>query len=103
PLAEYVGWIWRALSAPAARRRTAALMRRLEADRSRLSFFPMQLATDYQLRHHSPFPNHHSAIRFVVASFAREAPVGSLLLIKCHPLDNGFFGSRGHHLPPSRP
>jgi capsular polysaccharide export protein len=94
PLAEYAGWIWRALVSPAARRRTAGLARRLEADQSRLYFFPLQLATDYQLRHHSPFPNQHSAIRFVIASFAREAPPDSLLLIKCHPLDNGLIGWR---------
>ena len=94
PLAEYLGWIWRSLRAPAAHRRTSALMRRLKTDQCRLYFFPLQLATDYQLRHHSPFPNQYSAIRFVIASFAREAPAGSLLLIKCHPLDNGLIGWR---------
>ncbi len=94
PLAEYAGWLWRFVRSPVVRRRTASVLQRVEASQAPVFFFPLQLATDYQLRHHSPFPNQTSAIRFVVASFAQHAQRNALLLIKCHPLDNGLVNWR---------
>jgi capsular polysaccharide export protein len=94
PLAEYAGWVWRFARSPIVRRRTASALRRIEEASSPTFFFPLQLATDYQLRHHSPFPNQTSAIRFVIASFAQHAERKALLVIKCHPLDNGLVNWR---------
>jgi capsular polysaccharide export protein len=64
---------------------------------SRLPFFlfPLQLDTDYQVRVHSPFASITDAIACVVPSFARGAPPESLLVVKCHPLDNGMIDLQG--------
>jgi capsular polysaccharide export protein len=49
--------------------------------------FPLQLSGDYQIRNHSPFPGMHSAVAYVMESFARHAPEQAQLLIKAHPFD----------------
>jgi capsular polysaccharide export protein len=66
-----------------------------KADFARISgkpyfLFPLQLNSDYQIRVHSCFGNMHSAIRFVLESFARSAPEEIALIVKEHPLDAGL-------------
>lgn len=56
--------------------------------------FPLQLDSDSQIRVHSPFQRLGAAIEAVIAEFARSAPGGSLLVIKNHPLDNGWIDYR---------
>jgi capsular polysaccharide export protein len=65
------------------------------AGQARLVFlFPLQLATDYQIRAHSPFADARDAVRHVIASFARGGSDRKLVLV-VHPLDNGLLGWRG--------
>jgi capsular polysaccharide export protein len=52
---------------------------------------PLQINTDAQVRFHSPFRSVSAFLESVVASFAKDAPVEALLVVKHHPLD------RGHH------
>jgi capsular polysaccharide export protein len=53
---------------------------------------PLQLNSDYQIRIHSPFGNMRAALRFVIKSFARNAPHDVSLVVKRHPLDSGLVG-----------
>jgi len=53
--------------------------------------FPLQLTGDYQIRAHSPFGSMRIAADYVLDSFAQFAPPDSLLLVKEHPLDCGFY------------
>src|SRR5205823_7889479 len=52
--------------------------------------FPLQLATDFQIRAHSPFADVRDALRHVMASFARSGSPLSLVIVG-HPLDNGLI------------
>ena len=65
--------------------------RDMEFQRNFLAFgrkfylFCLQLASDYQIRHHSDFGNMNSAIVHVLTSFSHNPPSGVDLLVKCHP------------------
>lgn len=50
----------------------------------------LQRPGDSQLTRHSAFGTSGDFIRFVVASFAADAPAGARLLFKSHPLDHGL-------------
>jgi hypothetical protein len=52
--------------------------------------FPLQLATDFQIRAHSPFADARDALRQIIASFARSGSRHSLVVVG-HPLDNGLI------------
>src|SRR5207302_1799931 len=62
---------------------------RLQAMSGSYFLFPLQLATDFQIRAHSPFADVRDAMREVVASFARSGSRKRLALV-VHPLDNGL-------------
>jgi capsular polysaccharide export protein len=91
PLAEYGGWLLR-LAGEARRKKAAtALIERLATDGTPFFVFPLQLQTDFQLRTHSPFNGQHEAIDEVLSSFAHNAAIDTMLVIKVHPLDNGLI------------
>jgi capsular polysaccharide export protein len=94
PLAEYGGWLWRFAIQPAARRRSAATLQFLAAEKPNYFVFPLQLDTDYQIRLHSPFRGMQPAIELFLRSFAAHAPEGAVLVVKDHPLDNGLVNWR---------
>lgn len=56
--------------------------------------FALQLDGDYQIREHSSYSSMLEALVVVMQSFANQAPKASQLLIKNHPLDNGYFNYR---------
>jgi capsular polysaccharide export protein len=58
-------------------------------------FLPLQLNSDAQIRDHSRFAHMGEVIEHVMASFARHAPSGALLVIKNHPLDAGLMDLAG--------
>lgn len=90
PFVEYGGWLWsrgrRLLTAGAA----AAEKARLQRAPGSYFLVPLQLATDYQIRAHSPFRDGREAVREIVASFARSGSRRELVFI-AHPLDNGLI------------
>jgi len=90
PMKEGMSWLRRLRARPAVTARTAACLRRLEADGAVYVLFPLQLDSDAQIRFHSNFSGMEEAIRLVVESFAAHAPEGLRLLVKEHPLDNGM-------------
>ncbi|WP_246167341.1 capsule biosynthesis protein [Sphingomonas piscis] len=91
-LKEGVGWLWRL----ATNKRRAAAAEKTLADLADKPFFllPLQLSDDFQIKAHSSFPNMQSAAKYVVESFAANAPADLKLLIKAHPLDSSFFNWR---------
>lgn len=94
PVREHWGWIMRLLRSPVTWWRKRRDVREFDALDKPLFIFPLQLATDYQIRVHSPFESLEQAIEAVIASFARHAQPGSVLLIKPHPLDNSLVDWR---------
>lgn len=92
PATEYLGYIKRGLRL----QYTASQARRIEhsliAESSKSPFFllPLQLNTDAQIVHHSPFSSMLDAMIGVMHSFAQNAPESSRLAIKIHPLDPGL-------------
>ncbi len=68
-------------------RRTATSLR------GRYFLVPLQVATDSQIVHHSPYGQRGGIpafIREVIASFAAHAPAGTHLVMKHHPADRGY-------------
>ena len=87
-LVEFAGWIWKFLWE---RHRQSAARRELRQLGGEPFFiFPLQLSGDYQIKAHSCFPNMQGAARYVIESFAAHAPHHFHLMLKTHPLDNGF-------------
>jgi capsular polysaccharide export protein len=89
PFAEYAGWVWSRGKRLVTGRAGAAEKARLQAMPGGYFLFPLQLATDFQIRAHSPYSDVRDAIRDVVASFARSGCRKKLALV-VHPLDNGL-------------
>jgi capsular polysaccharide export protein len=67
-----------------------ALIARLARDPAPLFLLPLQLESDVQIRHYSPYSTMIEVIEHVMRSYARAAPADARLVIKNHPLDPGF-------------
>ncbi len=94
PYVEYAHTASRYLRRPFSMRR-AEQVADLVAHQSLPYFlFPLQLDSDMQIRHHSPFGRMQPAVETVVDSFARHAPSDALLVITEHPLENGIVDLR---------
>ncbi|WP_075214478.1 capsule biosynthesis protein [Mongoliimonas terrestris] len=94
PLVEYGATLLKFARARAERRHLERVLADLKARDQPTWLVPLQLATDFQIRVHSPFPHLYDAVRWIVRSFAQNAPADHLLLFKVHPLDNGLAGWR---------
>jgi capsular polysaccharide export protein len=95
PLATYIGSGLRMLLGRLYRHRRAA--RRIDALRhgDRPYFlFPLQMATDFQIRAYSPYDGLQEPIETVLASFAANADPEAHLVVKIHPLDPGLVNWR---------
>jgi len=93
PLSEYAGWASNAPRRLVARRATADAKARLAAEPGSYFLFPLQLATDFQLRAHSPFTDAREVLRTVLASYAESGSKRRLVLVG-HPLDEGLIDWR---------
>ena len=89
PAAEYAGWIRNAPRRLWMRRATAAAKVRLAAEPGGYFLYPLQLATDFALRAHSPFADARDALRAVLHSFAHSGSERRLIVVG-HPLDEGL-------------
>lgn len=73
----------------------AGIARRSRAGRlGRFFIFPLQVATDSQIRVHSNYGSVADALEDVLASFCIHAPEDVKLVVKHHPMDRGFTGYR---------
>jgi capsule polysaccharide modification protein KpsS len=81
---RWVAWEAEKFSRRSADRRVVAKFLSWVGDRY---FVPLQLASDYQVSHHSPYESIREFIAEVLHSFHRHAAPDAALLIKHHPLD----------------
>ncbi|MBV7266343.1 capsule biosynthesis protein [Erythrobacter ani] len=89
PLIEGIGWARKLARGKTRRKRSEELVDDLLASDVPYYLFPLQLASDAQIRLHSSFASMTDALMMVIRSFAENAPEGTRLLVKEHPLDNG--------------
>lgn len=96
PASEYLHYVARAARVKLWSKRDAATIARVVANADTKPYYllPLQLGSDAQIRHHSPFENMTDVLSLVVKSFAYYAPRNSRLVIKNHPLDPGFLDYR---------
>lgn len=91
PFVEYAGWIWSRTKRVFTTAAADTEKRRLQAVPGSYFLVPLQLATDYQIRAHSPFRDGREAVRAIIASYARSGSRRELVFV-VHPLDNGLIG-----------
>jgi len=93
---EYLAYLRRAAWVLWCKREARATTQTLisECDQHPYYLFPLQLDSDAQIVHHSPYPDMASAMHHVVESFARAAPARTRLIVKRHPLDPGLIHYR---------
>lgn len=89
--AEYASWATRLAVLKRRQRAAEAVVADLLASPRPFHLFALQLDTDSQIRVHSPFARLPAAIEAVMVDFAANAPADHLLVIKNHPLDNGWI------------
>ncbi len=95
PVREYAGWIRKAFTRPFRSSQRTAAQARIDGSQSKeLFLFPLQLATDFQVRDHGVGEAMEDTLKRVIESFAANAASDALLVIKRHPLDNGWASWR---------
>lgn len=92
--AEYATWARRLVQLPWRRRHARRVIEGLIAGGRGYFVFAMQLDTDSQVVVHSRFTGMAEALDEVIESFAAHAPLGQRLVVKAHPLDNGWTDFR---------
>ena len=91
---ELIGWFPRHFRKNRRMIDSKKTWREIVAEGTPFYFMPLQLDADSQIRRWSPFSGVLESIATVVADFVRNAPKGTLLVIKNHPLDNGLINYR---------
>jgi len=94
--AELRGWATRLRRRISYHNINSALINRYENPDQKFFMVPLQLNSDFQIREHSNYESVLDFIREIIASFARSAPKGALLMFKAHPLDNGMIDYRNY-------
>lgn len=90
PLREYRGWAEKLARTPQRSRARAASLGRIAQSEGPVFLFPLQLATDFQIRRDGTGAPLETVCREVIESFAAHAPRTATLVVKEHPLDNGL-------------
>lgn len=92
PAAEYFGYIFRGIRVKCLAMRSRRIEAKLIAEAQQAPFYllPLQLDSDAQIVHHSPFESMTQVMDAVLQSFAAHAPKQSRLAVKIHPLDPGL-------------
>jgi len=96
PFKEYLGYLRRGLLIPHRERQSRRLEARLIHESQQHPFYllPLQLDSDAQIVHHSPFTSMSQAMLHTLQSFAHAAPPETRLAVKLHPLDPGLINYR---------
>ena len=87
PLLEYAMWIPRILTSRRAKKNAALIEASLQQPYWLLG---MQLQSDYQVRANSHYRHLKEMLEETIGSFARHAGENDRLVVKLHPLDNGW-------------
>lgn len=88
---EAMLWIKRFFGLKKIKARADAQAQQLLASQRPYFLLPLQLDSDYQIRVHSPYSSMLDGIWRIMESFAEHSKKTDLLVIKNHPLDNGFI------------
>ncbi len=89
---HYFHWIKALFQEGRQERAAAAVQAKCVAPGADYTLFAMQLPQDYQIRASSPYDRYEDMIEEIFASLARHAPPTRRLVMKMHPLDNGYMG-----------
>lgn len=84
PALDYLSWLGKWAFGRRARRAAA------RPPREPYWLLALQLQSDYQIRISSPFRCLSEMLERAIGSFARRAPSGGSLVVKLHPMDNGW-------------
>lgn len=90
PLLDYLCWLKRWSCGGAARRRAKTTAKQIGKGGPATFLLALQLQSDYQIRASSPYSCLSEMLEEVIASFATEAPQDTRLVVKLHPMDNGW-------------
>ncbi len=87
---DYFYWIRNLLTTDNAEARASKIQAQCEEDGADYNLLAMQLAHDYQIRASTHYDHLIDMVEEVFASFQANAPKTRKLIIKQHPLDNGY-------------
>lgn len=87
---DYFYWIKNLLTTDNAEARASQVQAKCEEEGADYNLLAMQLAHDYQIRASTHYDHLIDMVEEVFASFAANAPRSRKLIIKQHPLDNGY-------------
>lgn len=90
PLQDYLSWVFRLIQQVRNTASGRAIIGMCETAEMPFNLLAMQLQSDYQIRASSNYHHLSEMLREVIASFAAVAPCDRHLVIKGHPLDNGW-------------
>ncbi|MCF8466579.1 MAG: capsular biosynthesis protein [Sneathiella sp.] len=90
PILVYIGTGLRLLKNKRVNSDSDVIIKKLYEANASYFVFPLQMATDFQIRAYSPYPDFSSGIEEVISSFAKASPAKTMLVIKIHPLDPGL-------------
>lgn len=96
PLKEWAGWIGKAVRWPWRWKKRDAALARIADHTGPLFLMPLQLETDFQIRLHGPDSSLMDTLDRVLEDFRTCAGRDALLVVKPHPLDNGW--TAWHHV-----
>jgi len=87
---EYRAFVLRAIQSARLKKQNMMAIQSLIYDRVPFWLVPLQLNSDAQIRHHSPFDGMRQMLEMTISSFARMCRPDAVLVIKNHPLDTGL-------------
>ncbi|HLO78592.1 MAG TPA: capsular biosynthesis protein [Magnetospirillum sp.] len=92
--AEYATWATRLATIKWRGAQARAVVEQVTGGQRPYFLLPLQLDSDTQIRVHSAFARLPAAVDAIIADFAAHAPADALLVVKIHPLDNGWINYR---------
>jgi len=90
PYLDYLSWIPRLVKVKGALAHANAVCHKLWDARTPYFLLALQLQSDYQIRANSPYRHLSEMLEEVIGSFSHDADPGDHLVVKIHPLDNGY-------------
>lgn len=91
PVLEYLSYLPRHVQAWRGARTAERAVGELLAQGRRFHLLALQMAGDYQIRANSPWRDLREFVAEVLTSFACHGPSEGLLVVKRHPMDNGWI------------
>ncbi len=90
PVFDYLCWLAKLARAGARRREAARVAAACASGAWPYTLLALQLQSDYQLRACAPYRHQNEMLAEAIASFAAHAAPEQRLVVKLHPLDNGW-------------